>query len=169
MTTSRPRARSAAAKEAQTRRTMRAVAVVGTVPVIGVAGYASYYHITDLAVRYGQSQSISHLMPVAIDGLMVVAAVAVIAHRRDLLPKLAFLLGALFTLGANLMSVHQTEPGAYVVAGMPAVTLLVSAELLLRLCLPTQNRPKQRSRNVKQKSPDKAVSGTRLLAVGSKS
>lgn len=138
--TSRPRARTAAAKEAQARRTSRTIAGVGAAPLVGVAGYASYFHIVELSVRYGQSQSIAHMMPIAIDGLMIVAAVAVIADRAARLPKLTFAIGALMTLCANVLSVHQPNPIAYVIAGTPAVALLLSAELLLRLCLPTVHR-----------------------------
>jgi hypothetical protein len=138
------RARSAAAREAKARRMLRVFAIAGGVPVTLVAGYASYFHTVALACAHGQSQSTAHLMPVAIDGLMIVAAVAVIAHRNAWLPKIAFGAGALLTLGANVLSVHTPDPVAYVIAGTPALALLLSAELLLRLCLPAA--PKRRLR-----------------------
>jgi len=123
---------------------MRNISVVGAVPVVSVAGYASYFHIAELTIRHGQSQSVGHLMPIAIDGLMIVAAVAVIAQRNAWFPKIAFCVGALLTLGANILSVREPNLISYVIAAAPAVALLFSAELLLRQCLPVAVKKKRR-------------------------
>lgn len=147
-TVKRPTAaqRSIAKREASARKVMRIVGIAGAVPVALVAIYVSYFHITKLAVEHGQSQSAAHLLPMAVDGLMLISAVAVIAQRAAKLPKFSFGAGAALTLAANALSVHHADPVAYVLAATPAVALLFSAELLLRLCLPQPTRRAPRKR-----------------------
>lgn len=89
--------RTILAREARVRRLMRTVAISGATPVAVVAMVISYFHITSMAVRYGQSQSSAHLLPIAIDGLMIVASVATIAHRQARLPRVAFGVGTFAT------------------------------------------------------------------------
>lgn len=143
-TTAPRKTRTAAAREATARRVSRWVAIAGSAPVVAVAAFASYTHIAELAHRHGQSATISAMMPLGIDGLMIVAAVAMIADRAAKLPKVAFILGVVLTLGANILSVQQPDPISYVIAGAPAAVLVATSELLLRLCLPAA--PKRRRR-----------------------
>lgn len=119
------------------RRGMRRLAGAGAGLVWFVDLYASYFHITELAVRHGQSQSLAHMIPLSVDGLMLIAAVAVVALRGSWMPKLAFLLGAGATIAANVLSVRGHDVIGYGMAGWVAVSLIGSAELLLRLWLPT--------------------------------
>jgi peptidoglycan/LPS O-acetylase OafA/YrhL len=140
-TATKTKTRTAAARDARARKVGRVLAIIGAAPVAVVAAYVSYFHITDLASRHGQSQSAAHLLPVAIDGLMLVAAVAVVAQRTARLPRAAFFVGAALTLGANILSVHDHgDPVAYVVAAVPAGALLLAAEMLLRLTLPATTK-----------------------------
>ena len=145
--------RTIAAREAHTRKVMRIVAITAAVPVGLIALYASYFHITALAILNGQSQSLGHLTAVPIDGLMLVAGVAMIAERRARLPRIAFAVGAVFTVAANVISVHPfaSLPVALALAGVPAVALLLTAEMLFRLCLPAvPQRRKPAARKVAQ-------------------
>jgi Protein of unknown function (DUF2637) len=57
--------------------TLRRVASLsGALVVAAIAALASYSHMRGLAVRYGQSELIADLLPVSVDGMMVVATVA---------------------------------------------------------------------------------------------
>lgn len=83
-TTKRPTAaqRSIAAREARARKIMRTIAIAVSVPVALVALDGSYFHIVPLALLNGQSQSSAHLLPISIDGLMLISAVAMLANRQ---------------------------------------------------------------------------------------
>lgn len=167
-TTKRPTAaqRTTAAREARTRKIMRLSAIPTGASVALVALYTSYFHIVALCVEHGQSQTAGHLTPVAIDGLMIVASIAMIGDRSAWIPRLAFTVGALLTLGANIASVHQPDAWGYVMAGTPAVALIASAEMVLHLCLPITKRkaprkPAQRSASkIKAAAPTRAATKT---------
>lgn len=131
-TSARPTAaqRSSAAREVRARKAMRIVALIGGVPIIGVALYNSYFHIVQLCIQHGQSQSAGHLTPFAIDGLLVVASIAGAANRRAPLPWIAFSIGALMTLGANVASVGSSDPIGIVMAAAPALGSIVGAPMI---------------------------------------
>lgn len=129
------------AHAARVRKALRVVAIIGAIPVVAVAFDESYFHIVKLAVEMGQSQSGAHVLPLAIDGFMMVAAVAMLALPGAKMPWLCFAAGALVTLMGNALSVHPSHlgwyaPVAYVLAGWPAGALVLSAEMLLRSFLP---------------------------------
>lgn len=134
-----------AKREAHTRAIMRWVAIIGGTPVLIIAMIQSYCHISTLAMINGQSATLGHMTPISIDGLMIVAAVAIIAQRTAWIPRVSFGVGALLTLGANALSIHPVSVWwiALILAATPAVALLASAEMLLRLCLPQP--PKRRT------------------------
>jgi len=166
-TSTRPSAaqRSLAARRTRMRKAMKTVAISAGIPVAVVAGYLSYFHIATLALVNHQSQTAAHLLPVAIDGLVLVAAVAMIADRAAWLPRASFAIGALLTLGANVASVHPVATPfiAYVLAGTPAVALLLSADLLLRLCLPAAPQRRRAQRKAAQ-----SVKATRTRRAGTR-
>lgn len=130
----------------QARKAMRVLAAVGAGAVWFIDLYASYFHLTELAVRHGQSQSLAHMLPLSVDGLMLIAAVAVVALRGSWMPKLAFLAGAGATIAGNVLSVVGHDLIGYAIAGWVAVSLIGSAELLLRLWLPAPVRKASRAR-----------------------
>jgi hypothetical protein len=57
----------------------------GLVPVALVAGLVSYRHLSGLLAFYGEETSVTVLGPLAVDGLMVMAAGALRVTRRDAL------------------------------------------------------------------------------------
>lgn len=136
-------AESAARRDARTRKIMRVVGIIGTALVWGVALINSYFHITALASEHGQSQFAAHTLPAAIDGLMIVSSVAMVAYRTALFPKVMFGVGACATIVANVLSVRHADPIGYGVAGFYAVALIGSAVLLERLCLGTHGPDRQ--------------------------
>jgi hypothetical protein len=163
-TAKRPTAaqRTAAAREVRTRKIMRLTAIPTGAVVALVALYTSYFHIVALCVEHGQSQTAGHLTPVAIDGLMIVASIAMIGDRSAWIPRLAFTVGALLTLGANVASVHQPDAWGYVMAGTPAIALIASAEMVLHLCLPAAKRKAPRKAPQRSANKIQATTATRV-------
>ena len=86
-----------------TRRLRAAVRISATAVIAGIAGYVSYWHMVDVALRYGEESVSAHLLPITVDGVIVVASVSLV----ELAVKLA------------------------VTAG-PAVTALTAAEQVVR-------------------------------------
>lgn len=126
--------------EARARLVVRRVGIAGTAGVWLTALYASYFHLAEVAIRYGQSQSAAHLYPIMVDGLMLVASATVVAYPRMVTPKLVFGFGALATVAGNTASVPTGNIGGYVIAGFTGASLILSAYLLERLCLPSKPR-----------------------------
>ncbi len=63
---------------------VRAVQIVGTVVVAGVAAVASFRHMKALALEYGEDTMTASTLPLSVDGLALVASIAlvVLAHQR---------------------------------------------------------------------------------------
>ncbi len=103
-----------------------------------VAGIVSYSHIVSLGLRTGQSPADAHLLPLAVDGLIVSGSVILLAGSW--LGWLAVVPGVAATLFANLASGLPHGQLAAVVATWPAVAFTVSAAVLERW-LAGQGRP----------------------------
>lgn len=130
------------AAEAKARMVIRRVGIVITAMVWASALWVSYFHITEVMIRYGQSQSAGHLYPIIVDGLMMIASVAIVAYPDTTTPKAIFLFGALATVIGNVLSVQGHSIIGYGGAGFTGASLIMSAYLLERLCLP--HKPKGR-------------------------
>ena len=60
------------------RRGLSAVRVLATVVIAGIAAWVSYWHMQGVAVKFGESQTSSYLLPISVDGLIVVASVSLV-------------------------------------------------------------------------------------------
>jgi hypothetical protein len=110
----------------------RASAVI----VAAVAGYSSWQHIVEVARDAGEDLSVAGVMPLSIDGLVVVASLAMIEDKRNgQIPRwsarVALVFGILATLGFNLASAEPTWT-ARAVAAVPAISFLLAVEVLSR-------------------------------------
>lgn len=132
-----------AKRQAQAEKVARWVGIGATAVVWLGALIVSYAHISGLAIRHGQSWSAGHLYPLIIDGLMIVASVATMAHRNARMPKVIFGFGAACTVAANFASVQHADKVGYACAGVVGVSLVASAYLLERLCLPQPPKPRK--------------------------
>src|SRR5438045_9461981 len=79
----------------------------------------------------------SHAFPVSVDGIEVVASLVLLAHRRagtraGWLPWAALVAGTAASVAANV-AVGASDPVGRLVAGWPAVALLVAIKLLAGL------------------------------------
>jgi hypothetical protein len=104
--------------------------------VAGVAGFASYRHIFDVASKAGEHQGVAAVLPLAIDGLIVVGTLALLEDKRHnraprLSARVALVFGVLATIAANIASAHPSVT-ARLVAAVPAVSFLIAVEVLSR-------------------------------------
>jgi Protein of unknown function (DUF2637) len=60
------------------RRALAALRVLATVAIAGIAAWVSYWHMQGVAVRYGETPMSSFLLPISVDGLIVVASVSLV-------------------------------------------------------------------------------------------
>lgn len=102
--------------------------------VAGIAGYASYWHQVHVATMAGERDELAHLLPFSVDGLLVVASIAMVDARAEgrkpsWKTKLGFAIGIAASVGANVMSAQPTWLGRGV-AAWPAVALLLVVEIL---------------------------------------
>lgn len=70
-----------------TRRLRAAVRISATAAVAGIAAWVSYWHMVDVARRYGETGSSPYLLPITVDGVIVVASICLV----ELAVKLASL------------------------------------------------------------------------------
>jgi hypothetical protein len=54
------------------------IRVVATGTIAGIAAWVSYWHMQGVAVNYGESESSAYLLPISVDGLIVVASVSLV-------------------------------------------------------------------------------------------
>jgi hypothetical protein len=107
----------------------------GTVVVLaGVAGAISYSHMAELARLHGEVGWRAHAFPVSVDGIEVVASLVLLAHRRAGTGRggyrgAALAAGTAASVAANV-AVGAADPVGRLVAGWPAVALLVAIKLL---------------------------------------
>lgn len=102
--------------------------------VAGIAGYASYWHQVHVASMAGERDDLAHLLPFSVDGLLVVASVAMVDARAEgrkpsWKTKLGFVIGIGASVIANVMSAQPTLLGRGV-AAWPALALLLVVEIL---------------------------------------
>ncbi|WP_151478544.1 DUF2637 domain-containing protein [Streptomyces albicerus] len=104
--------------------------------VAGVAAYASYVHQRDFALQGGADEVSASLWPLSVDGLLLLATVGLLkpsgrgGRRARYVVWLAFLLGIVVSLAANIAAAPSLAWKPVLVAGWPPVALLLSVELL---------------------------------------
>ena len=54
------------------RRSLSAVRLAATASIAGIAAWVSYWHMAGVAARYGEVGAAPYLMPLSVDGLVVV-------------------------------------------------------------------------------------------------
>lgn len=107
-----------------------------TAVVAGVAGFSSYRHIVEVAQRAGEHQAVAAVLPLSIDGLILVGTMAMVEDKRAgrrprLSARVALGFGVVATLAANIASA-QPNLMARLVAAVPAVAFLITVEVLAR-------------------------------------
>lgn len=107
---------------------------ISAATVAGVAAVASYSHMRDLAATHGQSPLLANLLPVSVDGMLVVAS-AVMADDRAtgrparLSARVSFAFGVVASIVANVLAAPP-DAVARVISAWPALALLLVVEML---------------------------------------
>lgn len=60
------------------RRSLTVVRLAATATIAGIAAWVSYWHMTGVASRYGEVGAAPYLIPLSVDGLIVVASVCLV-------------------------------------------------------------------------------------------
>lgn len=59
-------------------RTLAAARYVATATIAGIAAWVSYWHMVGVAARYGETGASPYLLPLSVDGLVVVASICLV-------------------------------------------------------------------------------------------
>jgi hypothetical protein len=100
----------------------------------GIAGAMSYSHTRLLAAAHGDAGWHAHAFPLSVDGVEMVASLVLLADRRagrksGWLPWAALTIGTAASLAANI-AIADNGIISRVIAGWPAVALLIAVKLL---------------------------------------
>lgn len=110
----------------------RLASLAGALTVAAIAALASYSHMRGLALRYGQPEVIADLLPVSVDGMMVVATVALGDGRRYRWSAwVAFWTGVGASVTANVLAAEPSTI-ARCISAWPAVAFLLVVEVITR-------------------------------------
>ncbi|MDG4797192.1 DUF2637 domain-containing protein [Micromonospora sp. WMMD1082] len=102
-----------------------------------VAGTISFAHMHELATEHDQDGWKAFAFPISVDGLEIVAALYMVVQRRagrrtGWLPWVALVVGTAASLAANVAVGGDSVIGK-VLAGWPALSMLVSVKLLFSM------------------------------------
>jgi|GEM_PF-6062208 len=89
-----------------------------------------------VALRFGERPEVAYVLPISVDGMLIVASAVMVDDKRAgrsvrWSARIAFIVGVAASVAANIAAAHPTA-GARVVAGWPAVALLLVVEMLSR-------------------------------------
>ncbi|MFF5171756.1 DUF2637 domain-containing protein [Micromonospora sp. NPDC000089] len=109
---------------------------VSTVAVAGIAAWSSWSHMVAVALRFGERPEVAFVLPLSVDGMLVVASAAMMEDKRGgrkvrWSARVAFAAGVAASVAANIAAA-QPSLGARTVAAWPAVALLLVVEMLTK-------------------------------------
>jgi len=104
--------------------------------VATIAAWSSYSHMVHVALRFGERAEVAYVLPLSVDGMLVVASAAMVDDKRSgrtvrWSARAAFVVGVVASIAANVTAAHPSV-GARIVAGWPALALLLVVEMLSR-------------------------------------
>ncbi|MGX6606179.1 DUF2637 domain-containing protein [Micromonosporaceae bacterium Da 78-11] len=60
------------------RKTLGVLRIAATSAIAGIAAWISYHHMVGVVARYGETGTVPYLLPLSVDGLIVVASISLI-------------------------------------------------------------------------------------------
>ncbi|MEU7876142.1 DUF2637 domain-containing protein [Dactylosporangium sp. NPDC049140] len=107
-----------------------------TAAVATIAAWSSWSHMVHVALRYGERPEVAYVLPISVDGMLIVASAAMVedkrhGHRVRWSARVAFVAGVAASVAANIAAAQPTV-GARIVAAWPAVAMLLVVEMLAR-------------------------------------
>ncbi|MFI6065655.1 DUF2637 domain-containing protein [Micromonospora sp. NPDC051227] len=105
---------------------------VSTVAVAGIAAWSSWSRMVAVALRFGERPEVAYVLPLSVDGMLVVASAAMVEDHRAgrrvrWSARTAFAVGVAASVAANIAAAEPSL-GARIVAAWPAVALLLVVE-----------------------------------------
>lgn len=110
------------------RPLLATIRVLSTAIIAGIAAWVSYWHMQSVAARYGEQGVSSYLLPVSVDGLIVVASVCLVELGHNI-RKLSDPQAALVTTGQQQVVVAPapaSTPAPAVVQAAPAAPVVTA-------------------------------------------
>lgn len=112
----------------------RIARITSAATVAGVAAVASYSHMRVLASEHGQGELLANLLPVSVDGMLVVASVVMADDRAAgraprVSAKVSFVTGVAASILANVLAAPD-DLISRVISAWPALALLLVVEML---------------------------------------
>ncbi|WP_327587292.1 DUF2637 domain-containing protein [Nonomuraea sp. NBC_00507] len=116
-------------------RSIRYTTLAGVLLVALVAAVVSFRHMHELCLRHGEDQLAAVLIPLAVDGTIVVASMSILLANRygsrgGMLAWTLLVVGSLASLGANIAVAEPSLIGR-IIAAWPSAALIGSYELLM--------------------------------------
>jgi hypothetical protein len=110
--------------------------VLAVAVVAAIAAVVSYTHLYDLGITHGQTGIAARLLPLSVDGLVVVASLVLLQSARNGcqssgLPRFALWLGIGATVAANLAYGLPYGPVGAVLSAWPGAAFVLAVEILL--------------------------------------
>ncbi|MFG1971535.1 DUF2637 domain-containing protein [Nonomuraea fuscirosea] len=116
-------------------RRIRRTTITGVLLLAGIAAVVSFRHMHELCLRHGEDQLAAVLIPLAVDGAIVVASMSILLANRygsrgGALAWAMLMVGSLASLGANIAVAEPSLIGR-IIAAWPSTALIGSYELLM--------------------------------------
>jgi hypothetical protein len=116
-------------------RRIRRTTITGVLLLAGIAAVVSFRHMHELCLRHGEDHLAAVLIPLAVDGAIVVASMSILLANRygsrgGVLAWTMLMVASLASLGANIAVAEPSLIGR-MIAAWPSVALIGSYELLM--------------------------------------
>ncbi|WP_405087594.1 DUF2637 domain-containing protein [Microbispora sp. NBC_01389] len=116
-------------------RRIRRTTIAGVALLALIAAVVSFRHMHELCLRHAEDHLAAVLIPLAVDGLIVVASMSILlatryGSRGGVLAWTLLVVGILASLGANVAIAEPSLIGR-VIAAWPSLALIGSYELLM--------------------------------------
>ncbi|RGA04248.1 DUF2637 domain-containing protein [Microbispora triticiradicis] len=116
-------------------RRIQRTTIAGVFLLAMIAAVVSFRHMHELCLRHGEDHLAAVLIPVAVDGLIVVASMSILLANRNgsrggFLAWTLLVVGSLASLGANVAVAEPSLIGR-IIAAWPSLALIGSYELLM--------------------------------------
>ncbi|RBQ14184.1 hypothetical protein DP939_42185 [Spongiactinospora rosea] len=116
-------------------RRIQCTTIASVAFLAAIAGMVSFRHMRELCLRHGEDQLAAVLIPLAVDGTIVVASMSILLASRygargGALAWAMLVTGSLASLGANVAVAEPTVVGR-IIAAWPSAALIGSYELLM--------------------------------------
>ncbi|MEV0624211.1 DUF2637 domain-containing protein [Nonomuraea sp. NPDC050404] len=116
-------------------RRIRRTTITGVLLLAGIAAVVSFRHMHELCLRHGEDHLAAVLIPLAVDGAIVVASMSILLANRygsrgGALAWIMLMIGSLASLGANIAVAEPSLIGR-IIAAWPSAALIGSYELLM--------------------------------------